>query len=298
MSRLSSLIGQGTLTTDGAWGTQLQAQGLALGAVPDTWNLTHPGRVENVARSYVEAGSQVILTNTFRANRLAMEEVSEAELDTINRTGVALSRRASKDVLVFASIGPSGKMLVTGAVSEEDMTAAFLAQARSLAAGGADALLVETMSDIAEATLAVNAARQTGLPVIVSFAYGFGSGKDRTMTGAKPEAIARAMEEAGADAVGANCGVGIEGIAAICERLKQACALPIWIKPNAGSPIVEGTSVRYEMPPERFASHYERLRDAGAAFVGGCCGSTPEFIAALVRARSELSKSAPSGVQA
>lgn len=298
MSQLSSLIGQGTLITDGAWGTQLQAQGLALGVVPDTWNLTHPERVESVARSYVEAGSQVILTNTFRANRLAMEGVSEVELDTINRTGVALSRRASKDVLVFASIGPSGKMLVTGDVSAEDMTAAFLAQAWSLAAGGANALLVETMSDIAEATLAVIAARQTGLPVIVSFAYGFGSGKDRTMTGAKPEAIALAMEEAGADAVGANCGVGIEGIAAICERLKKACTLPVWIKPNAGSPIVEGTSVRYEMPPERFASHYGRLREAGATFVGGCCGSTPEFIAALVRARGGLNKSVPSGIQA
>jgi len=298
MSQLHSFIGRDTLITDGAWGTQLQAQGLAFGVIPDTWNLTHPERVEKVARSYVEAGSQVILTNTFRANRLAMEGVSETDLDTINRTGVALSRRASKDMLVFASIGPSGKMLVTGDVSEDDMTAAFLAQARSLAAGGADALLIETMSDIAEATLAVNAARQTGLPVLVSFAYGFGSGKDRTMTGAKPEAIARAMEEAGADAVGANCGVGIEGIAAICERLRQSCTLPIWIKPNAGSPIVEGTSARYEMPPERFASHYGRLREAGATFVGGCCGSTPEFVTALVKARGELARSAPSEVQA
>jgi 5-methyltetrahydrofolate--homocysteine methyltransferase len=275
--------------TDGAWGTELQARGLAPGTNPDSWNLIHPDRVEEVARAYAEAGSQIILTNTFRANAVAMNNVSESELDEINRVGVALSRQAAPGVRVFASIGPTGKMLVSGEVSREEMSAAFQAQARSLALAGADALLVETMSDIEEARLAVEAARQTGLPVIASFAFDSGKNKDRTMMGATPEAVAAAMEEAGAAAVGANCGVGIEWVVPICQRLRAATSLPIWIKPNAGLPSVEGTSLRYETTAEFFASHLIALRDAGASFLGACCGSTPEFIRALVKAKESSS---------
>jgi methionine synthase I (cobalamin-dependent) len=121
--------------------------------------------------------------------------------------------------------------------------------------------------------------------VIVSFAFDSGKNKDRTMMGATPEAVGAAMVEAGADAVGANCGVGVEFVAPICRRLHAACDLPIWIKPNAGLPKMEGTAVRYGTTAEFFASHYAALRDAGASFLGGCCGSTPDFIRALVSAR-------------
>jgi methionine synthase I (cobalamin-dependent) len=259
----------------------LQARGLDPGTAPDTWNLTHPERVEAVARAYVEAGSQVILTNTFRANSVAME----GDLEAINRAGVAISKRAAGKALVFASIGPTGKLLMTGEMSEEQATAAFAAQAAALAEAGADALLVETMCDIEEARLAVAAAKGTGLPVIASFAFDSGKNKDRTMMGATPEAVAAAMVEAGADSVGANCGVGIEHVALICRRLRAACDLPIWIKPNAGLPKMEGTAIRYDTSPEFFASHYAALRDAGASFLGGCCGSTPDFVRALVSAR-------------
>ncbi len=293
MNRLREWLEGGLLITDGAWGTELQALGLPPGTNPDTWNLTHPERVEAVARAYAEAGSQVILTNTFRANAMAMDGCLDADLDAdldayldaINRAGVALSRRAAGQALVFASIGPTGKMLLSGDITSEQATAAFAAQARSLAAAGADALLVETMSDIEEARLAVEAARRTGLPVIVSFAFDSGKNKDRTMMGATPEAVARAMQEAGADAVGANCGVGVEQAVPICRRLRAACDLPIWIKPNAGLPTVEGTAIRYRTSAEFFASHYAALLEAGAAFLGGCCGSTPDFIRALVNAR-------------
>ena len=287
MSRLSEWLQDGVRITDGAWGTQLQARGLALGASPDSWNLTHPERVEEVARAYVEAGSEVILTNTFRANALAME----GDLDAINRAGVEISLRAAKGraakgrALVFASIGPTGKMLMTGETTAEQMSEAFAAQAASLAAAGADALLIETMSDTDEARLAVTAAKRTGLPVIVSFAFDSGRNKDRTMMGATPEAVAAAMAEAGADGVGANCGVGVEHAAALCARLRAACELPVWIKPNAGLPKMEGSEVRYDVSAEWFAAHFAALREAGAAFVGGCCGSTPEFIGALVKAR-------------
>jgi methionine synthase I (cobalamin-dependent) len=285
MKCLREWLADGLLITDGAWGTQLQARGLPPGKTPDIWNLTHPEEVEAVARSYAEAGSQIILTNTFRANSVAMEACSAIELDAINRAGVTLSRRAAGQALVFASIGPTGKMLLSEEIDSEQVFAAFAAQSASLAAAGADALLVETMSDIEEARLAVEAARRTGLPVIVSFAFDSGKNKDRTMMGATPEAIATAMVEAGADAVGANCGVGVELAVPICQRLRAACDLPIWIKPNAGMPTMEGTAIHYSTSAEFFASHYGALCEAGASFLGGCCGSTPDFIRALVDAR-------------
>jgi methionine synthase I (cobalamin-dependent) len=289
MSRLREWLADGLLITDGAWGTELQARGLPPGTIPDTWNLTHPERVQAVARAYADAGSQVILTNTFRANAVAMKGVPEADIDAINRAGVAVSRGAAGQALVFASIGPTGKMLLSGEIDSEQVSAAFVAQSRSLAEAGADALLVETMSDIEEARLAVKAAKSTGLPAIVSFAFDSGKNKDRTMMGATPEAVAAAMAEAGADAVGANCGVGVEQAVPICRRLRAACDLPIWIKPNAGLPTIEGSAIRYRTSAEFFASHYAALREAGAAFLGGCCGSTPDFIRALVSARRAAS---------
>jgi methionine synthase I (cobalamin-dependent) len=286
MSVLQDWLASGLLIADGAWGTQLQARGLPAGANPDTWNLTHPDRVEEVARAYAEAGSQIVLTNTFRSNAAAMKGVSEAELEAINRAGVAISRRGAGQARVFASMGPTGKMLVSGEISPDEVSAAFAAQARSLADAGADALLLETMSDIEEARLGVEAARLTGLPVIVSFAFDSGKMKDRTMMGATPEAVAAAMTEAGAAALGANCGVGVELVIPICRRFRAATGLPIWIKPNAGLPSVEDSHLRYDTSAEFFASHFSALRDAGASFLGACCGSTPEFIRALVNAKS------------
>jgi 5-methyltetrahydrofolate--homocysteine methyltransferase len=286
MSRLNEWLAGGLLITDGAWGTEMQARGLPPGTIPDTWNLTHPEKVEEVARAYAEAGSQIILTNTFRANAVAMPG---QDLDAINRAGVEISRRAAGQARVFASIGPTGKMLVSGEVSRDQISTAFAAQAKSLAAGGADALLIETMSDIDEARLAVEAARLAGLPVVVSFAFDSGKKKDRTMMGATPEAVAVAMVEAGADGVGANCGVGVELAVGICKRLHAACDLPIWIKPNAGLPIMEGATAHYATSAEFFASHYAALREAGASFLGSCCGSTPDFIRALVSARRTAS---------
>jgi 5-methyltetrahydrofolate--homocysteine methyltransferase len=280
---LRNWLTEGLLITDGAWGTELQRLGLPAGTIPDTWNVAHADRVAAVARSYVDAGSEVILTNTFRANAIAMPGAAAAELDEINRAGVAISRKSAGTALVFASIGPTGKMLVSGEVTADQISAAFTAQAESLA--GADALVVETMSDVEEARLAVRAAKGTGLPVIASFAFDTGKNRDRTMTGARPETIAAAMVEAGADGVGANCGVGVESAVEICRRLRAACDLPIWIKPNAGLPALSGADVRYTTSAEFFASHFAALRNAGADFIGACCGSNPEFVRALVSAR-------------
>ncbi len=288
MSSLAQWLDNGPLITDGAWGTQLQALGLPLGSMPDGWNLEQPEKVESVARSYADAGSQVVLTNTFRANAITLEDAGlGAQLEAINRAGVEISKRgAAGRALVFASIGPTGKMLMEGEFTPEQITEAFAAQARALAAAGADALLIETMSDIEEAKLALAAAKPTGLPVIVSFAFDTGKNKDRTMMGSTPEMVAREMEAAGADAVGANCGAGVERFVPVCLRLKAACSLPVWIKANAGLPELKDGEVAYGTSADYFASHYSALIESGASFLGGCCGTSPDFIRALCAARS------------
>jgi len=279
------LLDQAPVITDGAWGTQLQARGLPLGELPDRWNILHPDRVEAVARGYVEAGSRVILTNTFRANRLALGGYGLADRAVeINRTGAGISRRAGAGrAWVFASIGPSGKMLLTGETSEAELHAAFLEQAQALRDGGVDALVVETMSDLTEARVAVTAACETGLPVVACMAFESGKHKDRTMMGVTPEQAAEELARAGAAAIGANCGLGIEGYVPICRRLRTASSLPIWIKPNAGLPrLVDGQAI-YDTTPEEFARAVPHLLEAGATFVGGCCGTSPAFIAMLVQ---------------
>lgn len=280
---LQQLLAQSPVLTDGAWGTELQARGLASGEFPDTWNLLHPERVADVARAYVEAGSRVILTNTFGANRLRLAESSMADrLVEINRRGVELSRLAAQGrAFVFASIGPTGKMLLSGETTPEELRTAFEEQAMALADAGADALVIETMSDLDEARPAIAAARTTGLPVVACMVFDSGKDKDRTMMGATPEQVARALTEAGADVVGANCGLGIAAFVPICQRLHAATERPIWIKANAGLPEMVDGRLTYRTTPEEFASHLPALKEAGASFIGGCCGTNPAFIRAL-----------------
>jgi 5-methyltetrahydrofolate--homocysteine methyltransferase len=282
--------------TDGAWGTQLQAHGLPLDACPDSWNLSHPDVVEAVARSYVAAGSRVILTNTFGANRLALARHGLAEkAAAINRTGAAISRSAAGTAVhVIASMGPTGKLLAMGEVPEAEVRSCFQEQAHALAAGGAEGIVVETMSDLTEARLAVEAARETGLPVIACMTFGAGKAGDRTLMGITPEQAAEALAAAGADAIGANCGNGAAELLPVCRRLRAATNLPIWIKPNAGLPELTGGSVptvTYRTTPEEFAQAAAALVEAGADFIGGCCGTGPVFIQALVRT---LGKETPS----
>ncbi len=280
---IDELVSEGPVVTDGAWGTRFHAMGLPPGRHPDLWNLTHPDRVETVAQSYVDAGSRVILTNTFQANRFALDHAPE-EVAAVNRAGAELSRRAAgDDALVFGSIGPTNTMLVAGDVDEHDLREAFAEQAAALADGGADAIVIETMSDVAEAVVAVEAARTTGLPVVACMTFDTGRNQDRTMTGATPDQAAKALAAAGVDVVGANCGSGVETATPICDELVAATELPVWIKPNAGQPDLVDRQVVYRMTAERFADHAVALVAAGAAFVGGCCGTTPDHIAALAR---------------
>jgi len=280
---LTQLLTAGPVVTDGAWGTELQARGLPAGEIPDAWNLTRPERVAEVARAYVAAGSRVILTNTFGANRLRLAGHGLADRAAeIARRGVELSKQAAGTrARVFASIGPSGRMLLTGETTAAELTDAFTEQAQALAEGGADALVIETMSDLEEAKLALAAAQTTGLPVVVCMVFDSGRDKDRTLMGATPEQVARELTAAGADVIGANCGVGIERYVSVCRRLQAATDRPIWIKPNAGLPVLECGRVVYHTTPEEFARHVPELVAAGASFIGGCCGTNPDFIRAV-----------------
>ena len=283
MALIDELIAGGAALLDGAWGTELQARGLVAGEVPDLWNLERADRVEEVARAYVDSGSDIILTNTFRANAVALADHPDvSKLDQVNRAGVEISKRAAAArARVFASIGPSGKLLISGDVDESSLRTAFEQQARALAAGGADAIVVETMADLEEAGFAIDAARATGLPVVACMVYDSGKQKDRTMMGVTPERAAEAFTRAGADVIGANCGNGIEGYIPVCSRLASATDRPIWIKANAGLPELVGGEAVYRTTPQQFASHLGELIDAGASFIGGCCGTNPAFIAAL-----------------
>ncbi len=282
-SLIADLVAHGPVLTDGAWGTQLQARGLPPGHPADLWNLTDPDRVTAVAQSSVDAGSRIILTNTFQANRFALRDHA-GDVAAINRAGAEISQRAAGErAKVFGSIGPSNKMLVTGEVDEDELRAAFAEQSVALAEGGADGIVIETMSDLAEAVIALAAARETGLPVVACMTFDTGKNKGRTMMGVTPAQAAEGLTDAGADVIGANCGAGVDLAAPICAALVGATDRPVWIKANAGMPELIDREVVYRMTPAEFAGHVDGLVAAGAGFIGGCCGTTPEFIAALAK---------------
>ncbi len=277
---IANLIKNGPVLTDGAWGTQIMKRGLQPGECPDSWNLTHPDQVEEVAREYVDAGSRVILTNTFGANRLVLGKFGLADkVAEINIKGVEISRKAAgRRAYVFASMGPSGKLLVTKEVTESDLRQAFEEQAQAMAKAGPDAIVVETMMDLTEARIAATAAKQTGLPVIACLVFDSGKAKDRTMMGNTVEQAVEVLSGIGVDAIGANCGQGIEAFVPICKRMRAATELPLWMKPNAGRPeSVEGRTV-YRTTAQDFVRFIPELVRAGANFIGGCCGTEPSFI--------------------
>jgi methionine synthase I (cobalamin-dependent) len=224
---------------------------------------------------------------------VALSEIGEGERAVeINRRGVEISKRgAGPGVRVFAAIGPTGKRLGTREIDRQSVLEAFRTQADALAEAGADALLFETFSDLDEARLAVIAARPLELPILVSFSFDGEEIKDGSTPRVRPETVARAMAEEGVDAVGANCGAGPDGFPALCRRLKEASGLPVWIKPNAGLPVISEGRAVYPSEPESFAGFVPALIEAGASFVGGCCGTSPDFIRAVVRVAERYGQS-------
>jgi 5-methyltetrahydrofolate--homocysteine methyltransferase len=280
------------LIADGGWGTELQKRGLPPGEPPENWNIGRPEEVGAVALSYVEAGAEIILTNTFGGSPLKLAKVNlKGQVTGINRKGAEISKQAAGDrALVFASIGPSGEFMAPlGTFSEEEMIKGFAEQARALAEGGADGIVVETMMDLAEAKAALDAAREsTSLPVAVTMTFNKGPKGFATMMGTRPEQAAAELEKSGAEIIGANCGTGIDQMIELMKLLRSATALPLWCKPNAGLPeLIDGKTV-YRETPEMMASKLKALVQAGANIIGGCCGTTPAHIRAFVRERNIL----------
>jgi len=277
------------LLSDGAWGTFLQKKGLKPGECPELWCVTRRSDVLDVARRYVKAGSDMIETNSFGGTRFKLDFFGlQDRVAELNRAAAAISREAAgPDRHVIASVGPTGKMLLMGDVTEDELFAAFREQLVALQEGGADACCIETMSAADEACLAIRAAKQyTALEVICTFTFQHtADGGYHTMMGVAPADAAKAAVEAGADIVGANCGQGMEQMVEIVREMRAAVpATPIMVQANAGLPKnVNGVDV-FPETPDMTAKWVPAVVKAGASIVGGCCGTTPEHIAALGKA--------------
>lgn len=280
---ISELVKKAPVILDGAWGTQLQSIGLQPGECPDLWNISHPERVKLIASNYVAAGSKIILTNTFRANRLSLQSYGlDDKLKDINRMGVLISQQAvSNHALVFGSIGPCGNLFINNHINTNLLLDVYTEQVDVLAEGGANAILVETMTNLIEAKIALTAAKKTGLPVVVSFAFNFVKEKLGTIANETPESVAAELAEAGADVIGTNCGSGIENCISITHQFQSVTKLPIWIKPSAGIPQITRDGLVYPTSIKNFSEYALALSKLGVAFIGGCCGTTPEHIQAL-----------------
>ncbi|HLE91282.1 MAG TPA: bifunctional homocysteine S-methyltransferase/methylenetetrahydrofolate reductase, partial [Anaerolineales bacterium] len=278
-----------TILADGAMGTMLHARGVGFDKCFDELNLTNPSAVAEIHREYIEAGAQLILTNTFGANRFKLGKHGlEEKVVQLSQAGVDLAKRvvaaSFRDVLVAGSVGPLGVRIAPfGRVQPEQARTAFAEQIGALSEAGAELIVIETMSDLYEIREAIKAARQVcSLPLVASVTF---TRDDRTVLGDDPAKVARMLKETGVDVIGVNCS---GGPAQLLRILKQMCqAVPdgkFWVKPNAGWPEQVGGRIMYPADAEYFGDYALSFREMGARIVGGCCGTTPQHIAAMHKA--------------
>ncbi len=275
------------LVADGATGTNYQARGLARGQAPEEWLFQEPDKVTGLHRDFIQAGSNIILTNTFGGTAMRLTHAGlENDAVRVNKRAVELARNAiqGERAWIAGSIGPSGALLEPfGTLTREEAVAQFAAQAQALADGGVDLLIIETQFDLGEATAAYEGARSvTDLPIIVSFSFDMGT---NTMMGLKAAQVAKEVTALGADLVGVNCGRSLDENFINLQEMRAATHLPIWMKPNAGLPRMTDDDVAiYDVTPEMMGEAAARWLEAGAQIVGGCCGTSPEHLRAIARA--------------
>lgn len=294
--KISKVLSDGKiLVSDGAWGTFLQMKGLKPGDCPELWCVEKPGEVRDIAESYIHAGSDMIETNSFGGTTFKLEHYGlKDRVSELNEASAKISREAAgPDKWVIASIGPTGKMLMMGDVTEEELYNSFKEQAIALEKGGADAVCIETMSDIEEAKQAIKATREnTNLEIISTFTFDqIAPGEFRSMMGTSPQEAALACIEAGADIIGANCGNGFERMIEVVKQIKSAVPDAfILVHANAGLPQhIDGKDFFPETPGQ-MASLVPGIIEAGANIIGGCCGTTPEHIRAIKEAVDKIEK--------
>lgn len=290
MSDFLKRLGREWLFWDGGTGTMLQRLGLAPGELPERWNIMHPDRVISVHRSYLEAGSDIVNTNTFGANALKYPD----DLQQIVTAGVENAREArrlagrEKDAYIALDIGPSGRLLAPmGDLPFEEAVRLFGEVVRCGAAAGADLVLVETMTDSYEAKAAVLAAKENcELPVCISTTY---DENGRLLTGGNVDSICAMMEGLGVDAIGMNCGLGPIQMLPAAQRMAEIASVPVFVCPNAGLPHSERGTTVYDLDEEAFCEAMEKIAACGVQALGGCCGTTPDYIRAMVRNCRNLS---------
>ncbi len=280
------LLERGVLVSDGAWGTFIHKKGLRSDECPESWNLLRPDDIYDVAVSYVKSGADMILTNSFGGSPFKLEPYGlAAKTYEINKAAAEISRRAAgNEVLVLGSVGPSGKILMMGDVSEEELQKGFEEQIRGLSDGGADAILMETMSDPDEAKVAIRAARAvTDKEILCTFTFTLtGADEYRTMMGTSPAETVQLLIDAGVDVIGANCGNGTAGMIRIVQEIRKVNKdIPVLVHANAGLPVLKDGATVFPESPDEMSGQIGELIRAGANIVGGCCGTTPEHISKI-----------------
>lgn len=275
------------LVFDGATGTMLQKLGLKPGGCPDELSLGDPEMVKKVHRAYIEAGSDVVTTNTFGANSIKLKEYGlEGRLRDINIAAARCARAAAGDRFVAGGLGPTGGFMEpVGGMDFDAALDVFTAQATALKDGGADLIIIETMMDIKEMKAAIIGARSTGLPVVATMTF---DETMRSVLGTPPESFAIMAEALGADVIGANCSLGIEGIYKAVLAMSRVCSIPLIAQPNAGIPFLKEGRTVFPASPAQMASFVPKLVEAGVRVIGGCCGTSPEHIVEMGRVLRSL----------
>jgi len=288
-SLLEKLKNGRVLVSDGAWGTLLIEKGLQPGVCPELWNITNRTDVFAIAKSYIDAGADMILTNSFGGSPVKLSHYGlEYRAEELNQAAAAISREAAgDDHFVLGSIGPTGVILMMEEVPEQKLFEGFCIQAEALSKGGADAICIETMSALDEACLAVRAAKTvTDLEIVCTFTFEKTmNGTFRTMMGVSPGDMVNAVKNAGASIIGANCGNGFDQMIEIVKEIRNVdSSIPVLVHANAGKPIVLNGKIVFPETPEIMADKARELVNCGANIIGGCCGTTPAHILALVAA--------------